>query len=202
VVAVHRRQQRIGLGVLRRQLLKQVGDLLARQHQDHQERRHSDEPADIEVGDPLDRPAGERVLGRRPQLSDKPDERALVAGLLRDLVEHVGGARIGHPTRLGDLEREAGVQHRLEAKAHLEHRRYLFSGEAGAGLRIEVEVEPTDAEQLVTDHLPRTECAPVEQLLGLEDLADRGGREPVDSCLRGGIGRSSSHAASVAPTNQ
>ena len=140
----------------------------------------------LNVSDPLEDAAGKRVLRPGPELLDQADEGALVAGLLGDLVEHVGDAGVGDVAVLGDLQREAGVEDGLEPDPHLEHGRDLLAGEAGPGVGVEVEVEAAGREQLVADHLARTERGPVEELLGLEHLADRCGREPVDASSGGG----------------
>jgi hypothetical protein len=201
VVAVYRRQQRIGVGMLRRQLLKQVRDLLAREYEHEQERRHLDEAPNVELQESLHHAARHRVHGLRVQLLDQADERALMAGLLGDLVEHVADARVADVLALGNSKRKAGVEHGFEADPHFQHRRDLLAREARLGLRREVEVEAGGRQQLVADHLALTERVPVEELFGLEHLADRGGREAGDPLVGRDRGRGRRHAPSLARLN-
>jgi hypothetical protein len=179
VVAVDRRQERVGVRVLRHPLLDEIGDLLTAEHEGEEEPGHRDH----EVGpdpfehaiDPSHRPDG---LGL--QLGDHPLEQPLVAGLLTDLVEEEGDPGIGQLAGTRDLDREPGVEQRLERDPHPEHRRDLLPAEPDPLVGAEVQIEAEGGEELVRDDLARTDLA--DQVdIGIDHPARRHRGEPFDA---------------------
>ncbi|MEZ5203239.1 MAG: hypothetical protein R2701_02305 [Acidimicrobiales bacterium] len=186
VVPVHLGQEGVGVGMLGRQLLQEVGDLLAREDHHVEGGAVADEPARHQSIGSVQQPAlGERVAGLRAELAHHALEHALVAGLLAHLVAEVGDAGIGDVFGLGDLEREAGLEDRLEADAGVEHRRHLLAAEDGPLLRGEVEVEPGHREQLVGDHLAWAHLARQVDI-GLHHPTQRRSVQALDALHDGG----------------
>jgi hypothetical protein len=124
--------------------------------------------------------ASNGLRARREPLVE-PQERALVAALLGDLVEHVRVARVAEPARLGELHGERGLEDRLEPDAAREHRRQLLARQPGALGLVEVDAEPRDREQVVGQHAPGPERVPVEGVLRFDHLRGRDLGEAVDA---------------------
>lgn len=181
VVAVHLGEEGVGVGVLRGHLLEQVRDLLAGEHHHVQQRRVPGDPSGAEaVQAGEDRMVHQRVVRHRSDLTDHPLEQPLVACLLAHLVQQVRDGRVGEVGRPGHLEREARLEHRLEADPGVEHGSHLLAGECAALLGVELDAGPVDGQQLVRHQLTVADAAG-QVAVRVDDPSLRHPVEPLDA---------------------
>lgn len=161
--------------------LHQIGDLLAGEHGDAEQRRPlHDGPDDaIDEGEP---PQDGR-LGGGLELADEAQEQARVAGLLAELVEDVGDARVEQVVAAQDLVGEPDGRRRLEADAG-EQDGQLFAAEPGELIVGELEAEPLDRQQL-DGHDQAVADVPGHGLVGFEHAGGRHGGQALETALGG-----------------
>ena len=187
VVPAHVADVGVSVGVFGHELLKQVRDLLADQHEGVQGGRAPQQQRQDAGADASGEAAVQRVALGGIQLTDQPDEQPGVAGLLAHLVQGVGEAWVGDVGAEGELVCEPGHEHGLEQDPEPHDRRQFLAGQDGPLLGGELESEPGDGQELVGDHLVLGQAAG-DLDVGLDDPPEGGGVEPLDPGRVFGVG--------------
>ena len=188
------------------QLLQEVGDLFAAEHEQAEERRHArEERHDGLHGEAADRIV-ERVLGLGLTWLEEADEEPGVAGLLPHLVQQVGHPGVGEVGAGEDVDAESSHQDRFEADAGVHDGGELLPGEGALLLVAELVEELGEVgqgEELVGQDLAVADGAG-DLGVGLHDALQRGGGEALYALVdgagrlpagsgRGGRGRGCGH---------